>query len=200
MFDDILAGLAESPWALGVLFALVFGDSFLVVIPGEAAVTALAALATAHGRPSLVAVIAVAGIAAFSGDVVCFAVGRRIGLERWAWMRRPRVVGAFDWARARLERSTASIVFTARFIPFARIAVNLTAGASRTPALRYLPISAAAALAWACYQAFIGAIVARLIPGAPALAVVASVVVALLIGAVLDIVMSRIMRPPAPRV
>ncbi|MDO8381995.1 MAG: VTT domain-containing protein [Microbacterium sp.] len=184
--SDVLSTIAASPWALVAMFGLVLGDAFLVVIPGETAVTALAALSVVTGEPGLVGIIAVAALAAFLGDTVCYLVGRRVGLERWAWMRRPRIAGAFSWARARLARSTAAIVFTARFIPFARLAVNLTAGASGVTAPRYLPLAALAALGWACYQALVGTVVATLLPDAPVLAILASIAVALLLGVALD--------------
>lgn len=178
--------MADGPWALVVLGLLVLADAFLVVVPGEAAVTAFAALGGATGSPPLAAVIAVAGAAAFVGDSCCYAMGRSLGLERWRWMRTPRVQSTFAWARRRLESRAGTVVFTARFIPFARIAVNLTAGASRVPAARFLPIVGVAALAWATYQALIGAVLARILPGGPVIAVVVSVAVALLIGAALD--------------
>ncbi|WP_396642201.1 DedA family protein [Microbacterium sp.] len=188
--SDVLATIAASPWALLAMFALVLGDAFLVVIPGETAVTALAALSVVAGDPSIVAIIAVAALAAFMGDSVCYLVGRRVGLERWGWMRRPRIATAFAWARARLARSTAAIVFTARFIPFARLAVNLTAGAGGVSVPRYLPLAALAALGWACYQALVGTVVATLLPDAPVLAILASIAVALLLGVALDAVLA----------
>ncbi len=172
------------------MFGLVLGDAFLVLIPGETAVTALAALSVVTGDPSLLAIIAVAALGAFLGDTICYLVGRRVGLERWAWMRRPRVTAAFAWARARLVRSTAAIVFTARFIPFARLAVNLTAGAGCVSAPRYLPLAASAALGWASYQALVGTVVAKLLPNAPVLAILASIAVALLLGVALDAVLA----------
>jgi len=199
VFDDVLTAVAASPWALLAMFALVLGDAFLVVIPGETAVTALAALSVVVGDPPLVAIIGVAAAAAFSGDTICYVVGRRVGLERWGWMRRPRVAAAFTWARARLARSTAAIVFTARFIPFARLAVNLTAGAGGVSAPRYLPLAAMAALGWACYQALVGTVVATLLPDAPVLAILASIAVALLLGVALDAVLAaRWRRVPRP--
>jgi membrane-associated protein len=197
--SDILSGIAASPWALLGMFALVLGDAFLVVIPGETAVTALAASSVVAGDPPLVAIIGVAAAAAFSGDSLCYLVGRRVGLERWAWMRRPRIAAAFAWARARLARSTAAIVFTARFIPFARLAVNLTAGAGGVSAPRYLPLAALAALGWASYQALVGTVVATLLPDAPVLAIVASIAVALVLGVGLDAALAaRWRRAPRP--
>ncbi|ALJ21070.1 DedA family protein [Microbacterium sp. No. 7] len=194
MIDELLAAVSQSPWALPLLFALVLGDALLVVIPGEAAVTAFGALAVAHGEPALAAVIAVAAVAAATGDLACYLVGRRIGLERWRWMRHPRVRAAFAWARARLQQRAALVLFTARFIPFARLAVNLTAGATRVPAPRFLAIASVAALGWAAYQALIGAIVAAVVPGGPAVAVAVSVVLAVGIGIGIDAVLARRVR------
>ncbi len=54
-------------------------------------------------------------------------------------------LAASPWAlvlMALLVRRTAPALFTARFVPFARLAVNLTAGASRVPAARYLAVAA----------------------------------------------------------
>jgi membrane protein DedA with SNARE-associated domain len=195
VIDDLLTAVATSPWALPLLFALVFGDAFLVVIPGEAAVTALAALSVVHGQPPIAAVVAVAAIAAFSGDAACYTIGRTICVDRWRWSRSPRVVSMRAWAKRRLARSTAAVVFTARFIPFARIAVNLTAGAERLPAPRYLGLCALAACAWAVYQSFIGAAIARLLPAYPVAAVLISIAIALLVGWALDAVLTRRFAP-----
>lgn len=189
--EDWLAELAGQAWALPLLFALVLGDAFLVVLPGEAAVTAFGALAVSTGAPPLVAVLAVAGLAALCGDVCCYLVGRAVGLDRWRWMRRPRVAAAFVWARRRLDRSMAAVVFTARFVPFARLAVNIAAGATRVPAGRYLGVAAGAAFAWAAYQALVGAVVALVVPGGPVVAVLVSIAVALALGAALDAVLAR---------
>ena len=194
MVEELLTEIAHSPWALPLLFALVLGDAFLVVVPGEAAVTALGALAVSEGRPALAAIVLVAAAAALAGDGACYLVGRTIGLQRWRWMRAPRSQAAFAWARLRLERRAALVLFTARFIPFARLAVNLTAGATRLPAPRYLAVAALAALAWALYQALVGAVVATLVPGGPVAAVVVSVAVAVGLGLAVDAVLARRLR------
>ncbi|WP_322409432.1 DedA family protein [Microbacterium invictum] len=197
MIDDLLAGISENPWSLAVMAALVLGDAFLVVVPGEVAVTALGALAVVHGAPPLLAVIAVATIAALAGDTLCYLIGRTIGLERWRWMRARRVRAALGAVGDRLQRRTAVVLFTARFVPFARLAVNLTAGASRVPAPRYLLVAALAALGWAVYQSLVGAVVAALVPGGPVVAVVVSIVVALVLGLLIDRLLGRKTLPPA---
>lgn len=199
MIDDALAAISAGAWALPLLAAMVLCDAFLVVVPGEAAVTAFAALAVATGRPPLAAVIAVAALAAFAGDAGCYLVGRRVGLSRWGWMRRPRVQSAFQWARQRLHRSTAAVVFTARFIPFARLAVNLVAGASAVPAPRYLGVAAVAATGWATYEALVGAVIGWLIPASPLVAVLVSIAVALALGFGVDAVVARVSRRRSAR-
>jgi DNA/RNA endonuclease G (NUC1)/membrane protein DedA with SNARE-associated domain len=191
VLDDLLAQLATSPWALAALFVLVVGDAFLVVVPGEAAVTAFGALAVSTGALPIGPVIAIAAAAAFTGDAACYLLGRAVGLDRWRWMRHPRVRALLSWAAVRLDRRTAAIVFTARFVPFARLAVNLTAGASRVAAPRYLVIVALAALGWAAYQALVGALIAWLLPGSTTLAVAVSIGVALTLGLAVDAVLAR---------
>lgn len=189
--DDALTALAGSAAALPALFVLVLADAFLVIIPGEVAVTAIAALSASTGQPWLIAVIGVAAAGALAGDLACFAIGRRTGLERWRWMRHPRVARSFSWAGRRLAQRSGTVLFTARFIPFARLAVNLTAGAVRMPISRYLPLAASAAALWALYQCVIGTAIARLLPGPPAVTVIAAVASALALGAVIDLLVSR---------
>ena len=198
MLDDMLASLAASPWALPLLFALVIGDAFLVIVPGEASVTAFGALGVSTGQPPVFAVVLVAAAAAFAGDAILYAVGRFSTIERRRWMQTPRVRSAMSWAHARLDRSMAVIVFTARFIPFARLAVNLTAGATRVSAPRFLTVAAIAATGWASYQAFVGAVVALLVPGGPVIAVVVSVAIALALGVAVDVILAA-RRRAAPR-
>lgn len=173
---------------------LVFGDAFLVVVPGEVAVTALGAAAATAGAPPLWAVIVCAGASAAAGDVACYLLGRLAGTDRWRWMRTARVRGALAAARRRLDGGLATVLFTARFVPFARLAVNLVAGASRVPPARYLALVSVAALGWAAYQASVGAAVAALLPGGVLVAVPVSIAVAVGLGLLIDLIVRRASR------
>jgi membrane protein DedA with SNARE-associated domain len=190
--DELIAGLAANPWALVVLAGVVFADAFLVVVPGEVAVTALGSVAVAQGLPPLWAVILIGGAAAFAGDVCCYLIGRLLHPRSWRVMQRPSLQRALDLAARRLRTHAATAVFTARFIPFGRLAVNLSAGAAMVPALRYLPIAAVAATAWAAFQALIGAAIASIIPGGTVVAVIVSIVIALAVGWTVDVVLARV--------
>ncbi len=184
--------LASSPWLYPLVFALVVGDAFLVVLPSETVVVALGALAGATGTPWPAVLIPVAAVGAVTGDLLCFLLGRRVGLDRWAWQRRGRIAAALGRAQRTVERRTAVLIFTARYIPFARIAVNLSAGASGIPLGRFLPLSAAAGLGWAVYNVAIGAGFGAALRDQPVLAIVLSVAVAITLGVIADVVIGRL--------
>jgi membrane-associated protein len=190
--DAWLTPLATSPWLFPALFVLVVGDAFLVVLPSETAVVALAALAAATGSPSLASLLPVAALGAIVGDSLCFAIGRRIGHDRWSWQRRGRVGAALKRARATVLRRPAVLIFTARYVPFARIAVNLSAGASGLPYRRFLPLSAAAGAGWALYNVAVGAVFGTALPSNPLLAIGLSVVVAIGLGLGIDALVRRL--------
>ncbi|KQY76494.1 hypothetical protein ASD13_09950 [Microbacterium sp. Root1433D1] len=184
---DLLTASLSSPWSLVLMSLLVVGDAFFVVVPGEVAVTALGAIAVTTGSPPLWAVVLCAAVAATVGDACCYLIGRSVGTQRWRWMRLPRVQQALAWARRRLDGGMATVLFTARFVPFARLAINLVAGASRIPPPRYLALVALAATGWALYQAAVGAAVAAILPGGPLVAVPVSIVLAIGLGALIDV-------------
>jgi membrane protein DedA with SNARE-associated domain len=190
--DALVAQLAASPWLLPALFALVVGDAFLVVLPGETLVVALGALAATTGHPEPWLVVPVAAAGALLGDLCCYGLGRAGGLDRWAWQRRPRVAAAIDRVRATVQRRTAVLVFTARYVPFARIAVNLAAGASAIPLARYLPLSAAAGVAWAAFNTAMGAVVGAAFADRPLVALAVSVPVAVVAGLAVDALVRRL--------
>ncbi|MFZ4895982.1 DedA family protein [Plantibacter sp. Mn2098] len=190
---DMVAGitswmtdLAGSPLLFPALFLLTVGDAFLVILPSETVVVALGAISVATGAPPIVPLLLVAAVAAMTGDVLCFLIGRFVGVSRFRWMRGPRVSGAIERAGQALHRRAAVAILTARYIPFARIAVNLAAGASGLPMRRYLPLTAMAGVAWALYNVGIGALFGGILPGQPIVAVLVSVAVAVTVGLVID--------------
>jgi membrane-associated protein len=199
----IAEGIIEfisGPWALAGMALLVVLDAFFVVIPGEIAVTALGAAGISTGAPQLWAVIVCAAVAAATGDLLCYAIGRCAGAARWRWTQTERVQRAHRWARGRLESGTAVVLFTARFIPFARLAINLAAGATRVPLPRYAPLVLLAATGWAAYQAAIGAVIAAVLPGGPVAAIIVSVICAVAFGGLIDLALRRrARRKNAPR-
>jgi membrane-associated protein len=190
--EQALLGMAASPWIYAALFLLVIADAFLVLLPSETLVVALGALAATGGEPSLLLLVPVAAVGALVGDSLCYLIGRRIGIDRWAWQRRGRIAAALSRARATVLTRPAVLIFTARYVPYARIAVNLSAGAAGLPARRFLPLAAFAGTAWAIYNVSVGALFGTALPGSPVLAIALSVAVAIVLGIAVDLVAQRL--------
>jgi membrane-associated protein len=195
-----LTAAAASPWLYFGVFALVVADAFLVILPSETVVVALASLALSTGEPSLWILIPVAALGAIAGDNLCYGIGRRIGTSRFRWMRGPRVSAAIEYARRALEKRPASLILTARYIPFARIAANLTAGATGFSYRRYVPLTVVAGTGWAVYNCVIGALFGAWLAAYPILAIVMSIVVAVALGVTIDAIAARRAARPASSV
>ena len=189
---DAALQLSASPWIYAVVFLLTVLDAFLIVVPSETVVVALGALSLSTGAPQLGLLIPVAAVAAMIGDSLTFWLGRAVGLERFRWMRRPRVVRLVRWAGRSLDERAAAVLLTARFVPFGRVAVNLTAGACGFRYPRFLGLTAVAGVCWASYNAVVGALFGAWFDGNPVLAVAVSVAVALALGVLVDRAGARI--------
>ena len=188
----VVLELAASPWVYPLLFALVVADAFLVLLPSETVVVALGALAASTGQPAVALLVPVAAVGALLGDTLCYLIGRAVGIDRWGWMRRGRIAAALRRTRATVLKRPAVLIFTARYIPYARIAVNLSAGAVGLPLRRFVPLAAVAGLAWAVYNTLVGALFGAALPDSPLLAIGLSVAVAIVLGVVVDLVVQRV--------
>lgn len=196
MFDQItplVVGLAASPLVFVVLFALCLVDGFFPPVPSEAALVAVAAIAATSGQPVLAGVLAAAALGAVAGDSVAYRIGRRIGLGRLARSRRPRIAAAFAFAERQMRRRSASLILVGRYIPVGRVAVNMTAGATRLPYRRFLAISSVAGLAWSATSIGI-ALAASSVLHEPLVAALVSMVVAAGLGIAVDRVIGRVTR------
>lgn len=196
MFDQItplVVELATSPLVFVVLFVLCLVDGFFPPVPSETALVAVAAVAATSGQPLLAGVLVVAALGAVAGDSVAYWIGRRIGLDRLARSRRPRIASAFAFAERQMRRRSASLVLVGRYIPVGRVAVNMTAGATRLPYRRFLAISSIAGLAWSATSIGI-ALATSSVLHEPVVAALVSMVVAAGLGIAVDRVLGRVGR------
>lgn len=172
--SDLVFTVAQSPWALVVLAALLIVDGFFPLVPGETTVVALATLgATGHG-PAPWAVLTVAVVATMVGDAIAFFIGRRVGLSRFRWMRRPHFSRMASWASRLIERRPGFILIAAKFVPFARVAITMAAGASALPVKKYLWVSFAAATLYTGYHVVVAMTAGALFAANPLLALASS--------------------------
>jgi membrane-associated protein len=192
--NDLVLALAGSAWVYPVVFILVVIDGFFPPLPSETVVVALGALAISAGAPHPVWLIAVVTVGAVLGDSTAYLIGRRIGLARFGWQRRPGVQRVSERARAALLARPASLLLTARYIPVGRVAVNMTAGASGFPLHRFVPLAVLGGFCWATCSVLIGAVAGAWLRHNPLLGAVLAVAVALLLGVFIDAVLLRALR------
>ena len=87
---------------------------------------------------------------------MAYFVGSKIHIRNLRLFRGPTGQRTLDWAEHALIHRGAAFIIAARFIPFGRVAVNLTAGALKFNRRRFMIIDAIAVAIWATYGVRIG--------------------------------------------
>ena len=145
-------------WVYGLLAAIVFAETGLVVtpfLPGDSLLFAAGALGAA-GALNTPVVAGLLAAAAFTGNSVNYTVGRIVG---------PRIFSATDqtgWSHQLLNRDhlrRAHLFFEhhgglavvlARFVPIVRTFVPFVAGAAAMPAHAFAVYNVLGAAGWVC--------------------------------------------------
>jgi membrane protein DedA with SNARE-associated domain len=193
---DLEAALTDLSDTLGPwTYALVGGLAFLetgafvgLIAPGETAVV-LGGVVAAQGDVELGAMLVLVWLAAAAGDLLSFALGRRLGRPFLA-ARGPRI-GVTPERLARVDgffaRHGPKAILIGRFVGIIRAVAPFLAGASGLRMRAFLPWSLLGTAAWASAFTMVGylfnesfsAAADVLTRGALALAVVAALVLAL---------------------
>ena len=190
--NDFILAAAAQPWVLFLVLACCLIDGFFPPIPSESVVVGLAAVAATADVPNPWLLAVVAALGAFLGDNIAYLIGRGVGTNRWRWMRGRRMQKAFRWAGLELRKRPASLILVARFIPIGRVAVNLTAGATRFPHLRFVFLTVLSAILWAAYSVGIGLFFGQWFEDNHLLGAVIAIICAVGLGIVVDLVISRL--------
>jgi membrane protein DedA with SNARE-associated domain len=184
--QDLVTGAAGSPWVYFALLGVCIVDAFFPPVPSESVIAALAAIGSSTGKPSVWLLILAAAVGAIIGDNLAYTIGRAIGTDRFAWMRKPKIRRAFDWARGMLDKRAALLVITGRYIPVGRIAVNMTAGATEYPRRKFVPLTVIGGISWAVYSVAIASAFGRWLRDQPLLAAVIGIACAIVLGFLVD--------------
>lgn len=193
--SDFILSTAEQPWVYLLVFICCTVDGFFPPFPSESVVVGLASLVITQGMPNLWLLILVSALGAFVGDNVAYAIGRGVGTERFRWMRRHRSQRAFGWAGYELRKRAVSLILVARFVPFGRVAVNLTAGATGYPRRRFIALTGFSAVAWGSYSVGIGALAGAWFEDNHLLGVMVAIAVAVVLGFIVDRIISAVRGP-----
>jgi membrane-associated protein len=194
ILSEAIFAVAQSPWAFVLLAALLIVDGFFPLVPGETTVIALATLGASGHGPHPAAVLGVAILATAVGDSVAFWIGRSVGTSRWRWMRHARAMRARRWAANHIERTPGRVLVGAKFLPYARVAVTMTAGGSRLPARTFVFFSVIAASVYTVFHVVIGSVTGTIFASNPVMALVTSVALGLIVAGLIGVIAQRISR------
>lgn len=143
-------------WVYGILFAIIFAETGLVVtpfLPGDSLLFACGALA-AMGKMNAPLLFVLLTAAAILGDAVNYSVGRWFGVKLFTHQN-PRSFKAkvfnkkhLDKAHAFYEKHGGKAIILARFVPIARTFVPFVAGAAKMTYRQFAIFNIVGALAW----------------------------------------------------
>lgn len=146
------------PWVYGLLFAIIFAETGLVVtpfLPGDSLLFAAGALAaTSGGHLNVWAVFGLLTLAAVLGDAVNYAVGYVVGPrifraeDRTSFLHRLLNRDHLMQAHAFFERHGGKAVILGRFVPIVRTFVPFVAGCGSMSYPQFALFNVAGALVW----------------------------------------------------
>lgn len=194
LLSDFIFSLAASPWVYLLALGLVVIDGLFPVFPSEIVIVGLAALAAFNAVPDAWLLLIVAALGAVLGDMLTYTLGRLIGVRRLQSTPFRPLARSMRWASRRMGPRMGMVILTARFIPFARLAVNLTAGSTGLPFRRFAPFCVLAGLAWASYNVGMGTLAGRWFADQPLLAMALAIVLVASVGFLLDLLAKRLRR------
>lgn len=150
--DQHLAELIRQygAWTYGILSAVVFCETGLVVtpfLPGDSLLFAAGALA-ANGSLRLAVLFPALLTAVVAGDNVNYWLGSRLGRRVFRPHARVLKTEYLERTERFYARHGGRAVVLARFLPIIRTYAPFVAGASRMPYRRFLAFSVAGALLW----------------------------------------------------
>lgn len=142
---------AYGPWVYALLFAIIFVETGLVVmpfLPGDSLLFVTGALC-GLGLLSLPLVIALLITAAVLGDQLNYSLGRYFGPKVFQW-ERSRLFNkdAFNAAHAFYEKRGGVTIILARFLPFVRTFAPFVAGVSEMNRSRFTFFNVVGAVIW----------------------------------------------------
>ena len=124
---------SHGAWVYALLFAIVFVETGVVVmpfLPGDSLLFITGAMCGA-GLMDLSLAMGVLLVAAILGDQCNYLIGRRVGVRVFSWNNRWFNRRAFDQAHAFYEQYGGITLVAARFMPFVRTFAPFVAGVAQ---------------------------------------------------------------------
>ena len=138
-------------WVYALLFAIVFVETGVVVmpfLPGDSLLFVVGALCGA-GLMSLPLAMVLLVVAAVLGDQTNYSIGRYFGPKVWQWEHsRWFNRRAFEQAHAFYEKYGGVTIILARFMPFIRTFAPFVAGVAEMSRAKFTAYNVIGALLW----------------------------------------------------
>jgi membrane-associated protein len=140
-------------WLYAVLFAIIFCETGLVILPflpGDSLLFAMGALGALPGSPiNLLAIGAVMIIAAILGDAVNYSIGLRLGPavfhnDSGRWLNKKHLVAAHEF----YEKYGGKTIILARFVPIIRTFAPFVAGIGKMSYPTFAVYNVTGAIIW----------------------------------------------------
>ncbi len=153
------------PWVYALLFAIIFVETGLVVmpfLPGDSLLFVAGTIAGLGGM-SLPLLLVLLTLAAVLGDALNYAIGRRIGPKVFQWEdSRFFNKAAFDRTHAFYERHGGITIIVARFLPFIRTFAPFVAGIAQMTYPKFALFNVAGGLLWVVSITTLGYLIGNL--------------------------------------
>ena len=145
--------LAYGAWVYALLFAIIFIETGLVVmpfLPGDSLLFVVGALCGV-GLMSLPLAMSLLTLAAVAGNQTNYAIGRRVGARVFSWPNsRWFNREAFDRMHAFYERKGGITIVLARFMPFLRTFAPFVAGVAQMTRRKFTFYDVTGGTLWVC--------------------------------------------------
>jgi len=159
--DETLAQLAAQygPWLYALLFAVIFAETGLVVLPflpGDSLLFISGTVVAAAGL-NVHALVAILALAAILGDSVNYSVGRYVGPRVYdrpdsRWIRQDHL----KRTQAFYDRYGGITIVIGRFVPIIRTFAPFLAGVAQMPYPKFLAYNVAGGLLWIASLVYAG--------------------------------------------
>lgn len=194
---DFIISASTSPLSYLVIGLLTIIDAVFPAVPSESLVISMASV-LAPTRPGLLAVLfVVAAVCAWIGDNLAFFIGRAPAVRNSRLLQRASIHRGLEWSRTKLfERGTVVIV-VGRFIPGARIAINVACGIVGYSRRRFMMVVTASSMLWAGFSVGVGSLAGAWFEAHPLVGILLAVTLGMVLGPLIDWVLRRtVLRSP----
>lgn len=146
-------------WVYALLFAIIFVETGLVVmpfLPGDSLLFVAGAIAGVGGL-DIGLLLVLLTVAAILGDAINYSIGRKIGPKVFGWEQsRFFNRAAFDRTHEFYERHGPITIVVGRFLPFIRTFAPFVAGVAQMRYPRFAFYNVAGGILWVCSLTTLG--------------------------------------------